>query len=304
MQTVKEFHALANLFPLIEGAAFAELVADIKANGVREPVWTLEGKILDGRNRWRAAQAAQKPVTFREFDGADPVAFVISMNLHRRHLDESQRSLIASKLATLEQGRPQKNGSKEPISQEKAAELMRVSRTSVKRARKVIEHAAPQVVAAVERGELSVAAAQSIAQAPKDQQAKALKAGKQAVRALAKKQPKKKARAKSPADERRERYADLLRDLTAEPFVNSRSAILLEEFFGMRIKPLDFIMLGTRAQVLTKKLSAFARACEQQIVRRRKQLAELRASIKKGRAQVRAAAKKKRAKLAKRARRR
>jgi ParB-like chromosome segregation protein Spo0J len=52
------FHPLANLFPLIEGAEFEELVADVKAHGVREPIWLLDGQILDGRNRYRAAQVA------------------------------------------------------------------------------------------------------------------------------------------------------------------------------------------------------------------------------------------------------
>ena len=51
-----EYHPLSNLFPLIEGAAFEELIADIKQHGVREAVVLYEGAILDGRNRHRAAR--------------------------------------------------------------------------------------------------------------------------------------------------------------------------------------------------------------------------------------------------------
>ncbi len=91
-----QFHPLSELFPLMQGREFDELVADVKANGLREPIWTYEGQILDGRNRWRACEAAQlahRPM--REYTGEDPVSFVVSLNLHRRHLDESQRQVVA-----------------------------------------------------------------------------------------------------------------------------------------------------------------------------------------------------------------
>ena len=89
-----KFHPLADLFPLMEGEEFDALVADIKANGLQEPVVVHEDMILDGRNRFMACEAAGVEPTFVPFLGENPLAFVISTNLRRRHLNESQRAMV------------------------------------------------------------------------------------------------------------------------------------------------------------------------------------------------------------------
>jgi ParB-like chromosome segregation protein Spo0J len=99
-----EFHPLANLFPLLDGDDLDDLVADIKAHGLHEKIVTYEGMILDGRNRYRACIDAGIEPTYTAYQGDDPVAYVISLNLRRRHLDESQRAMVAAKLATLQLG--------------------------------------------------------------------------------------------------------------------------------------------------------------------------------------------------------
>ena len=53
-----EVHPTANLFPMIEGTEFDELVADLRQNGLRTPlVLHPDGRLLDGRNRLRACLA-------------------------------------------------------------------------------------------------------------------------------------------------------------------------------------------------------------------------------------------------------
>jgi len=88
-----KFHPLAGIFPLMEGAEFDALVADIRANGLQQNIALYEGKILDGRNRYRACPAAGvAPVTYNaDRLITDPAAYVISANLHRRHLTAEQK---------------------------------------------------------------------------------------------------------------------------------------------------------------------------------------------------------------------
>jgi ParB-like chromosome segregation protein Spo0J len=97
---VLRFHPLADIFPLMEGEEFDALVADIEANGQREPITLFEGKILDGRNRYRACVKVGIEVKTEPFEGteADARAFVISKNIHRRHLTAAQKRELIGKL--------------------------------------------------------------------------------------------------------------------------------------------------------------------------------------------------------------
>jgi len=72
-----EFHPLADLFPLLEGQDFAELVADIREHGLHEPIVVFEDKILDGRNRYRACMAAGVEPAFTACPDDDPIACVV-----------------------------------------------------------------------------------------------------------------------------------------------------------------------------------------------------------------------------------
>lgn len=184
-----QFHPLAEIFPLIEGQAYSDLVADIIKHGVREPVWLYEGKILDGRNRWRAAQLAGVECETREYEGDDPAGFVVSLNLHRRHLSESQRAMVAAKLANLSNGGDRVSeqfANLQTVTQADAADMLNVSARTVANARRVVEGGVPELVAAVERGDVAVSAAAQVATLPPEVQADVVATGPEEVREVAK----------------------------------------------------------------------------------------------------------------------
>lgn len=86
-------HPLSAAFPAMGSDDFQALKADIQANGQREPIIVHEGMVLDGWHRYSACvELGIKPQQFSFDASADPVAFVLSNNLHRRHLTGSQRA--------------------------------------------------------------------------------------------------------------------------------------------------------------------------------------------------------------------
>jgi N6-adenosine-specific RNA methylase IME4 len=154
------------------------LVADIREHGLHEPIVMFEDRVLDGRNRLRACEAAGIEPVFTVYTGDDPVAFVVSLNLRRRHLDESQRAMVAAKLATLRAG---DNQHSEGLPIGRSSELLNVGERSVARAREVQEHGTPELVHAVERGAVSVSAAADVATLSAQEQHKIVAQGEREI---------------------------------------------------------------------------------------------------------------------------
>lgn len=183
-----KFHPYADIFPLIEGEDFDALVADIKANGLRQIITLYQGKILDGRNRFLACQKAKVTPKYHKFQGDDDAALahVVSANVHRRHLTPQQRALAAARVATLRKGANQhtegasreasSNAPRGALAQDAAAEQFDVSRSSVQRARKVIEGGSKELQRAVDRGEVPLKKAAEVTELPKREQLAAAKA--------------------------------------------------------------------------------------------------------------------------------
>ena len=133
-----EYHELANLFPLMDESQYSDLVADIKENGLVESIVLHEGKILDGRNRYNACNDAGVEPNFVEYEGEDALSYVISLNLNRRHLNESQRAMIGARLANMKVGKKslyRENST--DITNNDAAQKLNVSDYSIKKAKKV-----------------------------------------------------------------------------------------------------------------------------------------------------------------------
>jgi N6-adenosine-specific RNA methylase IME4/ParB-like chromosome segregation protein Spo0J len=153
-----EAHEEAYIFPQIEGKEFDKLVDDIKANGLLNPIVLYQGKILDGRNRFNACLEAGIQPLFVEYDGDSPREYVISLNLTRRHLTESQRALVSAKLADMKSGTrtdtPKTNSSE--VSIQDASKLLNVGTSITKQAKVVLREAPQEDIEAIERGELTV----------------------------------------------------------------------------------------------------------------------------------------------------
>lgn len=162
-----EAHQVANIFPMMSEAEIADLARDIEENGQREPVWLYGGQIIDGRNRAAACARIGREPSVREFvGGADGLLpFVVSLNLKRRHLTESQRAMVAANIANLPQGvradRPA-NLPVVPVTQAEAATLLNVSERSVRAAAKVRDEAPSEIAEAVTRGDLPVSLAAEV----------------------------------------------------------------------------------------------------------------------------------------------
>ncbi len=166
-------HPLAEIFPMLPEAEIRELADDIVTFGQRVPIVLLDGKILDGRNRYAACRFADVEPVVEEYGGDDPLGFVLSHNLHRRHLTESQRAMVAAKLANLPAHRPAQDNPAN-LRTSDAADRLSVSTRTVETARRVLRDGADELQAAVEQRKLTVNTAVALASLPKREQIEVL----------------------------------------------------------------------------------------------------------------------------------
>ena len=195
MENKREFHPAAELFPLLRGKAFQDLVADIKKNGLFEPILVdAEGRILDGRNRYRACLEAKVEPRFVDWQGeGSPVDLALSRNLRRRHLCESQRAMVGARLAIhLEEEalkrkaiRSQQVANLLPAefgkSCQRTALQVNVSPRLIIHALKVVKEGSEQLITAVESGELAVSVASLLARLSSEEQAQVVAQGSRAA---------------------------------------------------------------------------------------------------------------------------
>lgn len=159
----------------------AELAASIKKDGLRQPILTWHGYIIDGHNRFEICEELCKSYTSEEVLGlnsrAEVVEWIIRNQFGRRNLTAMQRAELALKLKAVvaaEAKRRQvsqlKKGAEKPVVQKSAqresgktrdelAKMAGVSHDTIAKVEKIVTEAKPAVVEAVRKGEMSINAA-------------------------------------------------------------------------------------------------------------------------------------------------
>jgi hypothetical protein len=159
-----ELHPLCALFPRMEGQEFEDMKADIRVHGLRQRIVVYNGMILDGGNRHRACLDIGVPPVTMDYNGNDPVGFVLSQNLHRRHMSVGQRAMAVA--ATADWAKAHKHGGDRKSDQavtitarlqtvaDRAAESGASDKTQ--RAADKVARADPKLAGKVSRGEISL----------------------------------------------------------------------------------------------------------------------------------------------------
>ncbi len=194
-----EIHPAAALFPLLEGPELEALKEDILRNGQMKPIELWENQVLDGRNRLLACELAGVAPKVQHIDrlaGTCPIAHVLSANLHRRHLNPSQLAMVGARARKLFDEEARKRRVHHAISvpenfpeargdaRDLAGIAVGVSGRSIDAATSVLKSGAPELVAACDRGELSVSRAAKLAVLPREAQQEVLRTGVKSGRRL------------------------------------------------------------------------------------------------------------------------
>lgn len=210
-------HEAATIFPAMSETEMAELVEDMRTHGQLEPVWiTDEDEVVDGRHRMLACEQLDNPVICRVYGGEPETipGFVVSLNLHRRHLSEGQRGAVATEYANMNVGGmgKQANTSKEVLtSQKEAAKLLNVSVSTVQRAAKVKSEGVPELFNALKDGSIKATTAADVSTLPHDEQREVVARGEKEILARAKEIRTEKQAAKK---QKKEATAEIIRNET------------------------------------------------------------------------------------------
>ena len=172
------FHPACLLFPRLNDEDLQALADDIRQNGLLNPIVTLDGQILDGRNRLAACKIANVKPRFVEWDGeGSPLSWVVAINLMRRHLTPSQRAVVAFDLLPMLEadakerqrkslGRGKKVASELATPSGKASQFAaRITKTNSAYVEKVkaINKRAPEIIPAIKLGRMTLGEAGRLA---------------------------------------------------------------------------------------------------------------------------------------------
>ncbi len=179
MNVQEKFHPIASIFPMMSDSEFQAHKEDIRANGLIEPIWIYQDQIIDGRNRYNACRELGIEPQFRKYEGnGSLIAFVVGLNLKRRHLNDSQKAFVALEiLPYLEKEAKQRQqaaggdhrsaaAKQKPLraklpqairgrARDKAAELTQAGARYISDA-KIIQNKAPELAEEIKAGKLTI----------------------------------------------------------------------------------------------------------------------------------------------------
>jgi N6-adenosine-specific RNA methylase IME4 len=174
-------HPLADLFPMLDQPDIERLADDICTFGQREPIWVLAGQVLDGRNRQAACLFADIEPVYKAYQGDDPLNFVLSLNLHRRHLTESQRAMVAAKIVDWDRGLNQATAGPANLQTREAARRLSISERAVAAAKRIHDNGSEALNRAIEEGRISVNAGEALSWLEKQEQDKVIREERKAI---------------------------------------------------------------------------------------------------------------------------
>ncbi|MDU6694292.1 MAG: ParB N-terminal domain-containing protein [Enterococcus faecalis] len=97
MSEINGVHPYADKFPMLPQAELEELAQSIRDNGLRQPiVVTVDGLILDGRNRFQACRMAGVEPETVVYEGSDLAEYVLDANITRRNMSTGQRAMATA----------------------------------------------------------------------------------------------------------------------------------------------------------------------------------------------------------------
>jgi ParB-like chromosome segregation protein Spo0J len=178
-----DVHRISADSPDMSDSERTALRDSIAAIGQQVPILIWRGDVIDGRKRLAACQSLGiDPITHTVPDESDPATFAHALNILRTHYTPGQRSMYAERLATATKADgPRRRwvveGGIQPstTTTTEAATRLGVTKSQVVAARRIRRTAAPEVTQAVERGALTLHAAQAIAtKVPHAEQAEAV----------------------------------------------------------------------------------------------------------------------------------
>lgn len=95
-----EIHPIANMYPMMSSKEHENLLNSMEDNGydANFPIILYEGKILDGRNRYKACCEIKIEPNVSIFEGTQEEAISESrkLNSSRRHMPQYQRAMVAA----------------------------------------------------------------------------------------------------------------------------------------------------------------------------------------------------------------